>query len=215
MIRGLIRIIVLPMVVAFITVGFSLKKESFDFSEYKASEDNFCVYVPTQEEQSSFLENANEFSPFLGKSYIGFKEALGFKESQGNYFVVNQFGYLGKYQFGKATLRLIGIGDASGFLNNPEIQEDAFMAYAARNKWVLRRDIKRYVGRYIRGTKITESGILAAAHLAGPGNVKKYLRSGGAVVFNDAFGTTVSYYMRRFAGYDTKCIVADKQAKVE
>jgi len=214
MIRSLLRIIVLPIVVAFITVGFSDSSKSTDLSQYVLTDADFCVIVPTQEEQISFLWDYNEFSPFLGKTYFGFKEALGFKESQGNYFVTNQFGYLGKYQFGKATLRLIGIGDAAGFLNNPEIQEDAFKAYAARNKWVLRRDIKRYVGKYIRGTKITESGILAAAHLAGPGNVKKYLRSGGAVVFNDAFGTTVSYYMRRFAGYDTSSIVANKMAKV-
>ena len=38
--------------------------------------------------------------PFLGSSYIGFKEALAFKESQGNYFITNTLGYLGKYQFG-------------------------------------------------------------------------------------------------------------------
>ncbi|KKN02186.1 hypothetical protein LCGC14_1120300 [marine sediment metagenome] len=36
--------------------------------------------------------------PFLGSSYIGFKEALAFKESSGNYFIINTLGYLGKYQ---------------------------------------------------------------------------------------------------------------------
>lgn len=214
MIRSFIRIIVLPMVISFITVGFSLREESFDFDSYKVTANNVCVTVLTEAEASSLQLNSNEFTPFLGKSFLGFREALGFKESQGNYFVINDFGYMGKYQFGRTTLELIGIGNTQDFLNNPILQEEAFKAYAARNKWVLRRDIKRYVGRYIRGTKITESGILAAAHLAGPGNVKKYLRSGGAVVFNDAFGTTVSYYMRRFAGYDTSCIVADRMAKV-
>lgn len=214
MIRSFLRIIVLPMVVAFITVGFSFGKKSTHLDKYKVTNNDFCITVPTQDEQRSFLYESIAFNPFLGKTFIGFREALGFKESQGNYFVINQFGYMGKYQFGRATLRLIGIDNAVDFLNDPSIQEDAFMAYAARNKWVLRRDIERYVGRYIHGIKITESGILAAAHLAGPGNVKKYLRSGGAVVFNDAFGTTVSYYMRRFAGYDTSCVVANKTAKV-
>ena len=42
-------------------------------------------------------------------SYVGFKEAIAFKESQEKYTVVNSFGYLGKYQFGASTLKLIGI----------------------------------------------------------------------------------------------------------
>ncbi|MEP2935055.1 MAG: peptidoglycan-binding protein LysM [Gilvibacter sp.] len=214
MIRKLIRIIVLPMVIAFITVGFAKSKDTVDFSQYLVETNDVCFYVPTLEEQRSFDRPQFAQLPLIGKSFIGFREALGFKESQGNYFVVNQFGYLGKYQFGKSTLKLIGIPNAAKFLATPELQEEAFTAYAARNKWVLRRDIRRYVGRTINGIKITESGILAAAHLAGPGNVKQYLRSGGSLEFNDAFGTTVGYYMRKFAGYDTSCVVADKKAKV-
>ena len=29
--------------------------------------------------------------PFIGSSYVGFKEALAFRESQGNYFIKNTF----------------------------------------------------------------------------------------------------------------------------
>ena len=36
--------------------------------------------------------------PYLQKNFVGFKEALAFKESQGKYRVVNTLGYLGKYQ---------------------------------------------------------------------------------------------------------------------
>ncbi|AXO81780.1 peptidoglycan-binding protein LysM [Olleya aquimaris] len=156
-----------------------------------------------------------EFSPELGKTFTGFKEALGFKESQNDYFRVNQFGYLGKYQFGKGTLRLIGIYHPQYFLSNPELQEKAFIANAQRNKWVLRRDIKRFKGSYINGIKVTESGILAAAHLAGPGNVKKYLRSYGQNGFADANGTTIRHYLKKFSGYDTSLIKASKRVKVE
>lgn len=156
----------------------------------------------------------NTFSPKLGKSFIGFKEQLGFKESQNDYFRVNTLGYLGKYQFGKSTLELIGIDDAKHFLNTPELQEKAFIANAERNKWVLRKDIKRFVGKRIRGILITESGILAAAHLAGPGGVKKYLRSYGSNGFKDAYGTSIKYYMNRFQGYDTSKIIPNRKAKV-
>ncbi|WP_111683016.1 peptidoglycan-binding protein LysM [Winogradskyella tangerina] len=155
----------------------------------------------------------NIFTPHLGKSFEGFKEALAFKESRGDYFTVNTLGYLGKYQFGSETLKLLGIYNPNQFLYNPELQEKAFVANASRNKWVLRKDIKRFSGKYIGGVKITESGILAAAHLAGPGSVKKYLRSYGSNNFADAYGTTVKYYMKRFSGYDTSIIEPNKKAK--
>ncbi len=155
-----------------------------------------------------------EYSPFLGKAYTGFKEAVAFKESRGNYRVINDFGYIGKYQFGLETLKLIGIYNADQFLYNPELQEKAFMANAQRNKYVLRKDISRFEGKTISGIKITESGILAAAHLAGPGSVKKFLRSYGNDTFSDAFGSSIKLYMKKFSGYDTSSIVPDKKAKV-
>ncbi|WP_418604368.1 peptidoglycan-binding protein LysM [Hwangdonia sp.] len=160
------------------------------------------------------LNDANElFAPYLGKSFVGFKEALAFKESGGDYFSVNTFGYLGKYQFGASTLKLIGIDNPAKFLKNPALQEKAFIANAARNKWILRRDIKNFVGKRINGVVVTESGILAAAHLAGPGSVKKYLRSYGLDNFTDGYGTTVQYYMKRFSGYDTSFVKPDRKAK--
>jgi len=156
----------------------------------------------------------NMFTPYLGKSFEGFKEALAFKESQGNYFRVNTLGYLGKYQFGSETLKLIGIYTPNQFLYNPELQEKAFIANAERNKWVLRKDIKRFEGRLIGGIEVTESGILAAAHLAGPGSVKKFLRSYGTTNFSDAYGSSVRYYMKKFSGYDTSNLTPNKKARV-
>jgi len=163
---------------------------------------------------SNINEDAVSYSPDLGKTFHGFKEQLGFKESQNNYFRVNTYGYLGKYQFGKSTLALIGIKDAKLFLNTPELQEKAFIANAQRNKWVLRKDIKRFSGKYISGIKITESGILAAAHLAGPGSVKTFLRSYGENGFKDAYGTSIRSYMKRFSGYDTSHIEPNRRPKV-
>jgi len=167
----------------------------------------------TKTSDLALLNSNKSYSPFLGKSFVGFKEALAFKESRGDYFTVNTLGYLGKYQFGKATLKLIGIHDSEEFLNDPELQERAFIANAERNKWILRRDIKNFVGKKINGIVITESGILAAAHLAGAGSVKDYLRSYGTENFEDAFGTTIEYYMKKFSGYDTSFLKPNKNAK--
>lgn len=160
------------------------------------------------------LESALIAPPFLGNAYNGFKEALAFKESQGRYGVVNTFGYLGKYQFGLGTLNLMGVYDSKEFLNDAALQERTFETNIARNKWILRRDIKRFNGKRIRGVQITESGILAAAHLAGAGNVKKYLRSYGKNDVADAYGTSISYYIKRFAGYDISEIEQKRNAKV-
>lgn len=154
------------------------------------------------------------YTPTIDNMYVGFKEAIAFKESRGNYRKVNRLGYLGKYQFGETTLNRIRIYDTHSFLNDPKLQEDAFYALCSLNKWILIRDIKRSVGKKINGVEITESGILAAAHLAGAGNVKKYLRSNGEHNAYDAFGTDVQQYMQNFAGYDTSFIKPVKNARI-
>ena len=171
------------------------------------------VYSVSDQVPSKNAIQLNTGVLFLDNSYVGFKEAIAFKESQGNYSVVNTLGYLGKYQFGVSTLDLLGIKNKpQEFLNNPALQEKAFLVNTKRNKWVLRRDIKRFVGKKINGIRITESGILAAAHLAGPGNVKRYLRSFGALEAKDAYVTDILTYMRKFSSYDTSFITAQKKS---
>lgn len=197
-------------------VSFS-SNEMMDLSKY-STEGLELNYTVSQDQNINddvlASNNVNKaFSPYLGKSFVGFKEALAFKESSGDYFSVNTYGYLGKYQFGEETLKMIGINNPAQFLKNPALQEKAFIANASRNKWILRRDIKNFVGRRINGVIVTESGILAAAHLAGPGSVKKYLRSYGLDNFADGYGTTVQYYMKRFSGYDTSFVKPNKMAK--
>jgi len=197
-------------------VSFSTD-ETVDLSKYSTEglELNYTVSQDASIETNLLASNdvKKVDIPYLGKSFVGFKEALAFKESRGNYFTVNTLGYLGKYQFGKGTLKLIGINNPKLFLNSPELQEKAFIANTQRNKWILRRDIKNFVGKTINGILITESGILAAAHLSGPGSVKSYLRSYGIDSFEDSYGTTIEYYMKRFSGYDTSFIKGNRKAK--
>ncbi|AUP81525.1 peptidoglycan-binding protein LysM [Flavivirga eckloniae] len=217
MVKNIASFVTLTLTICVIMyVSFS-SNEAVDFSKYSTKGMDLNYTVSNDEGGNADLLASNEsemlFSPYLGKSFVGFKEALAFKESGGNYFSVNTFGYLGKYQFGKETLRMIGIRNATKFLKDPRLQERAFVANAERNKWILRRDIKNFVGKRINGIIITESGILAAAHLAGPGNVKKYLRSYGLDNFADGYGTTVHHYMKRFSGYDTSYVKPNKEAK--
>ncbi len=202
---------------AMIVILTSFGSYSVTKKEYPKVPNNLRVTLetePTVPQELISIEETAIAPPFLGKSYNGFKEALAFKESQGRYHVVNTLGYLGKYQFGQSTLKLMGVYNTHEFLNDASLQEKVFEVNVARNKWILRRDIKRFNGKRIRGVEITESGILAAAHLAGAGNVKKYLRSYGKKDVADAYGSTISYYMKKFSGYDVSSISQKRNAKV-
>jgi hypothetical protein len=59
--------------------------------------------------------------------------------------------------------------EAVPLLNSPELQERAFIALlmgTEKRNW-------KYEGTILNGIHVTESGILAAAHLGGAGSVKK------------------------------------------
>ena len=133
----------------------------------------------------------------------GFLYALGKFESGNNYDKVNSLGYLGRYQFGSETLKTVKI-DASEeeFLNNPQLQETAMWRLLRHNRRKLKDYIKEYDGKVHDGKLITESGILAAAHLAGQGNVKKFFNDGLNPA--DAYGTELSKYLYMFSGYTIK-----------
>jgi hypothetical protein len=100
-------------------------------------------------------------------------------------------------------------------LNSPELQEKAFIALLAKNKWELKKEIEKYEGTIMNGIRITESGILAAAHLGGAGTVKKYFKNKGKRNFRDAYGSSIKSYMKMFGGYDTSFIVANINANVK
>lgn len=199
------------LIVAFISSGF--KPNNALISDWFRIDGNESLIYnfPSLKNNDYYAINV----PFKGKFFIGFKEAVAFKESQGKYNKVNTFGYLGKYQFGMETLKTIGVNDSLYFLNNHKLQEKAFVTLLSKNKYDLKEYIERYNGKIINGVKITESGILAAAHLGGPGSVIKFLETNGKRSKKDSYGTSVRTYLRDFAGYETKGIIPVKNAKVK
>jgi len=138
---------------------------------------------------------------------------IGKSESGGNYNTTNSIGFVGKYQFGygalvdggyvksscKSNAQLQnpnnwvgknGLNSVQDWLNNGPEQESAMCAYTKRN----------YNSMVKIGAITTDldpagvAGMLAVAHLLGPGGAKKYRNGQNSA---DAYGTTGSTYFNK------------------
>ena len=170
----------------------------------------------------------------MGKTLDDFYNDLGARESSGNYEVINPWGFVGKYQMGEAAMvdagyykpkpngnynnkwdgEFIGkdgVYSLQDFLKNKQAQENAQKAFKqAQWRQLTAYGADRYIGKEINGVKITQSGLLAAAHLKGPGSVMQYLASNGKDIPKDKLGTSVETYMKKFGGYDVSEITGLK-----
>lgn len=152
------------------------------------------------------------------KDYKKFKDTMRWVESRDKYDIVNEYGYLGAYQFGKARLLDLGISiDNFGrfthpilyararkmtkleFLNNKELQDQIFDIHIKDLVNRIRKNLSHYFGKIYRGILLTESGMVAGAHLVGYGGLKQWLN--GKVV-KDGFGTDIEKYLKLFQDYD-------------
>jgi DNA-binding protein Fis len=154
------------------------------------------LVAPTSNKQPEVIPVKTE----VVKNMDLFLNDLGHQESGNRYDIVNRFGYMGRYQFGNSTLRTLKIKvTRDAFLNSPDLQEYAMQQNLLYNKKKLQKYIDKFEGKEINGILITESGILAAAHLGGAGSVRKYFRSGK--VMEDGNGVKITRYMEQFSGY--------------
>jgi len=134
------------------------------------------------------------------KGYDDFLDAIGHQESGNRYDIVNRYGYMGRYQFGNSTLKTLKIKvTREAFLNSPDLQEYAMKQLLLYNKKKLQKYIDEFDGQIVHGILVTESGLLAAAHLGGQGSVKKWFRTGK--IRKDGNGVKITSYMQRFSGY--------------
>ena len=151
--------------------------------------------------------------------FESFIDAIGFMESSNNYQAVNAWNYLGRFQFGTLALQDIGYKDQNGnwtntanalgiysdqdFLNNSNVQDQAMNALLKKNwGYITYYKLDEYVGTTMNDITITESGLLAAAHLVGVGGLRKALNSGDLSGAADGNGTTALKYMTKFGGYN-------------
>jgi hypothetical protein len=164
-----------------------------------------------------------------GSTYVDYLDALGRRESSNDYSAENQYGYLGRYQFGEAALGSCQLfrGDHLGSKKNDWVgtwldeaasfdvsSKDDFLAshpiqeFAIRRfnelQWasIIRLGLTKYIGKTVGGIMITRSGMLGGAHLVGPGRLKRFLLSNGGDVPVDGNGTEITEYISLFSSFE-------------
>jgi hypothetical protein len=168
-------------------------------------QDYSYVEIQTRLEQLYLLDQEIQYEENLRN----FKHAIAARESGNNWKEYNPYGYIGKFQFGKAALQVTGYGHVNfvDFMDNPSIfpekeQEHAMDSLLRINEYLLEPYIKKYSGKFLHDSvRITRTGLLAAAHLAGPGNVKRFLETQGKHNPSDRLGTSLSDYLTTFGAH--------------
>ena len=157
-------------------------------------------------------------APTLQGDLYVFLDAVAHRESNNKSYAVNRIGMLGKYQFSPKTLWQLGAQfkvTRQEFLDRGELQDSAMVQYLKDNRKILRDIIVEYEGKWYEGIYITESGLLAGAHLVGPHGLRAYFDSDYTVKRGDRSirprtvdgnGTTVAEYIEKFSGYDLEAL---------
>jgi hypothetical protein len=143
------------------------------------------------------------------KSYNSFVKDLAERESSNRPYIINEKGYVGLFQMGRPAMMDIGYPKSfySKVLKDPTIwtreqQLEDFDIWVGVLQRYLKKEIKKYEGKKIHGHKISESGLIAAAHLVGAGSVKTWIRTGK--VSEDGNGIKLTSYLNKFNGYSIK-----------
>ena len=157
---------------------------------------------------------------FSSSQFSAYAAAIRQRESTDNYQSVSEKHgdiFYGAYQFGPSALTDAGFLDKQGnwttlagslgvtsystFLSTPSAQDAAFQNFTEKNFGYL-RNFQSYIGKTIGGVHITESGLLAGAHLVGQKSVKLFLSSNGTIIRHDGNRTSITEYMTKFLHYN-------------
>ena len=117
-------------------------------------------------------------------------------------------GHFGRLQFSRGRLddaRRAGVlpqdMTPEEFLNDPQAQMEVEAWHINDYRRRFREDgLIDYVGQTIRGVPVTESGLIAAAHLGGYAGLTRFLESGGSSDPSDAYGTSLMEYFSEHGG---------------
>jgi integrating conjugative element protein (TIGR03758 family) len=158
-------------------------------------------------------------------TYDDYLVALRAFESGNRPSIVNPFGYAGWYQMGETAMidagyyrrdgtpntndwnpgsftGKNGINSLADFLSSPAKQTQAITDYNQKQwSYITAMRLDQAIGRTINGILITESGLLAGAHLVGIGGLQQFINSNGRIVPKDGNNTPITQYIRNFGGF--------------
>lgn len=190
--------------------------------------DNLKSEIPFKEQTKKFRGGI--------KHYL---EKLAFTESTDRWYITNSIGYIGKYQFGDLSIKDLKKLhpekyhkiDINKFRNISKkdiplklkkklltkifpqhLQDEAIKDLILLNKKYL-GDYKKYLGKTIDGIKITESGLIASAHLVGYRKIKEYLHDvfdknkTNVDIPKDGNDVEFTVYLDKFGNYNLKKIL--------
>ena len=161
----------------------------------------------------------------MSGSFSEFMEAIRISESQGHGGYQADTGrHIGAYQMGVEALISTGYlalgstGFSSGwtgkdginskqdFKDSETVQDNAIQDYWLNTQWLmetLNRGLEIYAGQTLNGYRLTLSGMIAASHLVGSGDLARFIRSGGTDIgIADGNGTLLVDHLRNFANYN-------------
>ena len=139
-------------------------------------------------------------------NYQMFTVALGKRESGNQYDNANNMPYWGYYQIGPMVRKTLNVNVSWNEFKEDSLYQERLMYQNLKynEKRIKQTYFDYFIGKRIKGVTITYSGILAGAHLAGGGGVRRFLATNGRYNPSDAFGTKLSDYIEEFGGYNFK-----------
>lgn len=132
----------------------------------------------------------------IDQAYKNYLIRLAKRESGFDPNVTNDEGYMGLFQFGTDALQEINV-TPQDYMSDWRKQVDAAIKWTDLNKERLAQVIVGNLNRNWNGTKLTEYGILGAAHLGGRQGVTNLLLKGWDK--QDSNNTAISDYLKFFS----------------
>jgi hypothetical protein len=131
-----------------------------------------------------------------------FLDDLSYIESRGNYSI-SRGEYWGRYQLSSICRQDINCTiDKQTFLSDSTIQDEVMVTWLLRLKQILDDEIQEYDNTWVGNYYVTESGLLAMAHLVGPENVKKFLINKGQWIPRDGNRKAGTDYLQQYGKYN-------------
>jgi hypothetical protein len=94
-----------------------------------------------------------------------------------------------------------GVRSIEDFKRSPAFQDEAFWAWMTTNSEYAKPWWGPYLGKFVKGVKVTPCAILGACHLVGHGAARDYVLSNGTKNPADPGGTTTEAYFARFSPF--------------